>query len=98
MRPKSTETADRRNRSRASLQRIVRLTFEPGEFRGASANVSADGLYFFADGTVRVSLRLEGGKKPLDVSGRLVRAESVNPTKVGFAVRFDEPLDLLKLE
>jgi hypothetical protein len=98
MRAKSTEAADRRLRPRSSVLRVVRLAFEPGEFQGSSANVSSDGLYFFAEGSVRVTLRLEGGRTPVEAKGRLVRAESVNPTKVGFAVRFDEPLDLGRLE
>ncbi|HET6202242.1 MAG TPA: PilZ domain-containing protein [Planctomycetota bacterium] len=96
--PVSAEAAERRTADRFASRRNVRIYFDAGPVPGPSANVSRDGLYFFADGPIRLTVEVEGRKKPVEVRGRLVRAESLNPTAVGIAVRFEEPIDPATLD
>src|SRR5262245_45328127 len=96
--PVSAETAERRASARCATRRNVLIFFDAGPVPGPSANVSRDGLYFFADGPIKLTVEVEGKRKPVEVRGRLVRAESLNPTAVGIAIRFEEPIDPASLE
>jgi hypothetical protein len=97
-RPPTSASTDRRVAERVATRRNVRLLFDAGPVPGPSANVSRDGLYFFAEGPIRITIEVEGKSTPVQVRGRLVRAESLNPTSLGIAVRFDEPIDLATLD
>ena len=92
-RPHSPESPERRSADRISIRCDVRVHFDAAPVLGPSANVSRDGLYFFAEGPIRVIAKIVGGKRPIEVRGRLVRAESLNGREIGLAVRFEEPVD-----
>lgn len=64
----------------------LKLTLETPELSGVTENISGVGVLFFTEGTLRVSVEMEGGGTR---SGRLVRVQRMNLGSTGFAVEFD---------
>lgn len=59
---------------------------------GPSANLSPEGVYFLAEGSipVTVSVSIEGRRRA--VKGRIVRVGSVNERTLGVAIQFETPI------
>jgi hypothetical protein len=82
--------ADGRRDSRQPLTGEVTITFAADPIHGPGQNISTQGLYFTAQGALRVLVRIEGRAEP--VPAELVRAESMGNGRIGIAVRFLEPM------
>jgi hypothetical protein len=70
----------------------VSITFDSPTIVGPGQNISAQGVFFVAEGSVPVTVRIEGSAEP--VPGELVRIETMAEGKVGLAVRFGTSLSL----
>ncbi|MDF1797780.1 MAG: PilZ domain-containing protein [Planctomycetota bacterium] len=77
---------DRRAEERQEHRVPLKLTLETPELTGVSENISGVGVLFFTEGTLRVSVEIEGGRTR---TGRLVRVQRMNLGSTGFAVEFD---------
>ena len=84
----STTSADMREFERVDFAQPVSLEFS-GAITGTGENISLQGVYFTTDKPVAVQVRIEDGSV---VHGELVRSESLGDGRVGFAVRFTEPV------
>ena len=83
-----TFSADRRREpERVPLEGEVVVQIEPGQVIGSGQNLSEDGVFFVADGKLRVRVRIEGREG--EFFGELVRVESLAAGQTGIAVRFD---------
>ena len=72
---------------RVDLAGQVTIRFAADALVGSGKNVSDQGVFFVADGSVPVKVTIEGREGELD--GELVRVESMGAGKVGIAVKFD---------
>lgn len=79
-----TET-DRRGGNRQALGGHVVVRFDDVPLVGSGQNISPDGVFFVAEGAVRVLVQLEG-EEP--VVGEVVRMTSMGDGKTGIAVAF----------
>jgi hypothetical protein len=70
----------------------VTITLDSPSIVGPGQNISPQGVYFVAEGTVPVTVQIDG--YPDAIRGELVRIETIDQNKVGLAVRFDAPLEL----
>jgi len=70
----------------------VEVHFEKTRLLGPSANLSPEGVYFLAEGSipVTVTVTVEGKKKT--VKGRIVRIGAVNEKTLGVAIQFEVPV------
>lgn len=84
-------TSDRRRQPRIEKSLPIEVRFGNEALAGASANVSADGVYFVAKGPVTVEVRIVEDGKARTLRGRLVRLQCADASgdDVGLAVRFD---------
>lgn len=86
----STEDATvhdkRRGDRREAMDGVVTVRFEDQQVVGPGQNVSDEGLFFVADGAVRVAVEVEGDGGCR--SGEVVRVQSMGEGKVGIAIRF----------
>ena len=80
---------DRRNDKRQRSAGKVRLRVEASDLEGEMDNISPSGVLFFTAADLRVSVQLEENGQPIVRSGRLVRAQRVQPGHVGWAIEFD---------
>lgn len=80
---------DVRNRQapRVDLDGEVTIRFPAGTLVGSGENISVQGVFFTADGSLPVVVQVAGRG---EVPGRLVRLESMGDGRIGIAVRFDE--------
>jgi len=80
--------ANHRRASRVVMDGEVSIRFSSDAIVGSGKNVSAQGVFFLAEGRVPVKVTIEGRDGELD--GELVRIENMGSGKVGIAVKFDE--------
>lgn len=78
---------DRRTNERRPLAGKVVVWFDEVPYTGSGLNVSPEGVFFIADGAVRVWVQLEG-RDP--VAGEVVRVASMGNGQTGIAVAFPE--------
>lgn len=90
MDPRVQTANESRDSQRVPLSSQVAIDFESTSIVGPGENISSQGVYFTAEGCVRVTVRIGTGRA---VTGRLVRLESMGGGRVGLAVQFDEPID-----
>jgi hypothetical protein len=76
---------ERRASDRQDCAGPVAVRFVEAQLVGPGANNSSEGVFFVAQGAVRVQVRLGDGEWR---EGELVRAQSMGEGKVGLAVRF----------
>jgi hypothetical protein len=76
-----------RRAARVDLDGEVTIRFDAGAISGSGQNISSQGVFFTADGTLPVTVSIAGKG---EVCGRLVRLESMGDGRIGVAVRFDE--------
>ncbi len=79
--------AERRGGDRQPLVGNVVVRFDDIPLIGSGQNVSPEGVFFVADGAVRVQVQMEG-RDP--VVGEVVRVTSMGDGKTGIAVVFPE--------
>ena len=86
--PQAAQAAldERRRAERVDHRAPLKLSLETSELQGTTENISGVGVLFFTEGSLRVSVELEGGKVR---SGRLVRVQRMSLENTGFAVEFD---------
>lgn len=80
------ETVGRQS-PRVELDGEVTIRFDAGAIVGSGENISVQGVFFTADGSLPVTVQVAGRG---DVRGRLVRLESMGDGRIGIAVRFDD--------
>jgi hypothetical protein len=79
---------ERRGGDRQPLMGEVVVSFEDSPLIGSGQNASPEGVFFVAEGAVRVQVQLEG-REP--VVGEVVRMTSMGNGKIGIAVAFPDP-------
>ena len=77
---------NRRRAERYDHRAPLKLTMETSDLQGTTENVSGIGVLFFTEGSIRVSVELDGGEVR---QGRLVRVQRMSLENTGFAVEFD---------
>ena len=82
--PRQRSPSRGRRAERLPLDAPVKVQFAAGSIVGSGQNISSEGLYFTAEGSLRVTVHIEGR----EVTGQLVRFESMGNGKVGVAIRF----------
>ena len=83
---------ERRDSPRVLMGETVTVKIHTDTILGPGQNISAQGVFFVADATLRVSVSIQGVAEP--VEGHLVRVQHMGEGKLGIAVRFDERPDL----
>jgi hypothetical protein len=82
-------TSEQRRTRRAPAHGRVKLTVLTTELEGLADNVSSTGIQLFTDGDLRVTLEIEENGIVRTVTGRLVRAQRMRGTDMGWAVELD---------
>lgn len=82
------ETRERRRPERRPLDGEVVVEFSEADLVGPGQNISEAGVFFVTEGSIPVSVRVEG-REGL-VAGQLVRVESMGAGKLGIAIKFDD--------
>ena len=77
---------DRRGDRRGELSGVVTVRFEDQQVVGPGQNMSEEGIFFVADGAVRVAVEVDGDGAWR--TGEVVRVQSMGEGKVGIAIRF----------
>jgi len=85
----SKSATDNRQEPRTAMTGQVTIAFDAGAIVGPGQNISAQGVFFVAAGSIPVRVSVDGDGT--SVPGELVRVESMGDGKVGIAVRFREP-------
>lgn len=86
---------DVREHARTGFDAEVAIELDAAVLVGSGQNVSAQGIYFTAEGVIPVRVRL--GTAPDLVAGELVRVENLGDGRIGLAVRFaDARPDLVR--
>jgi hypothetical protein len=78
--------ADRRGSDRVALDSEVSVQFDPTPILGPGQNISPEGVFFVAAGSIRVQVTISGRDEAYE--GELVRLQSMGEGKLGLAVRF----------
>lgn len=86
---RKTDTADRRRSRRVESDVDVRMTVAAAELRGRAENVSASGVLFLTDASLRVTVEIGEGAARRVRTGKLVRAQRISGENVGWAIEFD---------
>lgn len=82
--------AEQRREPRHPLDATVTVDVPAVQIVGSGENISTQGVFFTAEGGLRVRVHIQGRSAPVD--GELVRCESMGDGRVGLAVRFLAPL------
>ncbi|HLQ36805.1 MAG TPA: PilZ domain-containing protein [Planctomycetota bacterium] len=93
-RRRAAEKDNRRQDPRVNMGERVTVTFSAGEMVGSGQNISAQGVFFVAETSIPVMVRIDGVAAP--VAGELIRVQAMGEGKLGIAVRFllpDQPPD-----
>ena len=79
---------------RRTLDAPLTIQLETTRIEGTADNVSRVGLMLYTDEPLRVTVQVEGfqGGRPLE--GRLIRVQRMDDEVTGFAIEFDELIDL----
>jgi hypothetical protein len=85
----SIEISDRRRNLRVPSRGLVRVVIETRELSGRADNVSQNGVLFFSDSDLRVTVQVGEGTEARSIPGRLVRAQRMRGDHFGWAVEFD---------
>ena len=92
---KATSSLDHRRAPRVGFDGQIQVTIEASELQGSGQNLSAQGVFFVAEGRVPVKVTIDGREGELQ--GEMVRIENMGNGSVGIAVKFDEAhADLLE--
>ncbi len=80
---------DRRRHLRVPTRGMVKVVIETRELSGRADNVSQNGVLFFSDSDLRVTVQVGEGTEERSIPGRLVRAQRMRGDHFGWAVEFD---------
>ena len=80
------ELAQRRRDDRQAVAGTVIVRLPAQEVVGPGQNISADGVFFVADGVLQVEVTLPGETQPR--RGELVRVTAMGEDRVGIAIKF----------
>lgn len=83
------DTKNRRDGERRPMEGVLTVRVAACEIEGSSQNVSPDGVYFTAHGSLPVEVELPDGTRR---TGKIMRVGAVREGELGIALRFDEPL------
>lgn len=78
-------TDDRRGSGREPCATDVTVVFDGQPLVGPSENLSAEGVFFIAEASLRVRVRVGTGEW---IEGQVVRVQTMAAGKVGLAIRF----------
>lgn len=84
----SGNPADQRASPRVDMDGTVTVRLAADAISGSGQNISEQGVFFVASGSVPVEVEIEGRAGRL--RGQLVRIENLGQDGVGIAVKFDE--------
>jgi hypothetical protein len=84
------DSAERRRATRHVVHERVEMRLELGVVEGETQNISADGINFFADAPLEVSIIIKDGQSSRTIPGHIVRVESVTQSRIAVAVRFQK--------
>jgi hypothetical protein len=76
-----------RREPRVDIDGGVTIRFEGGTLAGTGQNVSLQGIFFTANGSLPVTVHVAGRG---EMRGHLVRVESLGDGSFGIAIRFDD--------
>ena len=82
------QIASNRRFERVGMDRTVTIRFQCDAIVGSGQNVSEQGVFFVAEGSIPVQVEIEGREGSLP--GQLVRIENMGAGMVGIAVKFDD--------
>jgi hypothetical protein len=82
------QIASNRRFERVGMDRTVTIRFQGDAIVGSGQNVSEQGVFFVAEGSIPVQVEIEGREGSLP--GQLVRIENMGAGMVGIAVKFDD--------
>ena len=77
-----------RKSPRLDMQGQVAIRLQEATVIGSGENISLQGVFFTSDGALPVTVQVAGHG---EVTGTLVRVESMGDGRIGIAVRFDAP-------
>jgi hypothetical protein len=80
------QVAERRRDGRQAIAGTVTVRLPAQAVVGPGENVSADGVFFVADGSLQVEVTLPGESKAR--RGELVRVAAMGEGRVGIAIKF----------
>ena len=83
---------ERRRTPRIAMEENVTIRISTDEIVGPGQNMSAQGVFFVANTSLKVSVSIQGVAEP--VEGHLVRVQQMGEGKLGIAVRFTEAPNL----
>lgn len=86
--PRQQTGIEGRAAPRIDLDGEVTIRFDAGAIVGSGQNISAQGVFFTATGSLPVTVHVAGRG---EMRGELVRLESMGGGCIGIAVRFDAP-------
>ena len=82
------QIASNRRFERVGMDRTVTIRFQGDAIVGSGQNVSEQGVFFVAEGSIPVQVEIAGRERSLP--GQLVRIENMGAGMVGIAVKFDD--------
>ena len=89
MAEKETNPGELRGGERQAHRANVVLSPAADPIQGLSDNVSREGIMFYTEGDLRVSVEFDGPDGRQRRSGRVVRVNRVSDEETGMAVEFD---------
>ena len=89
MPPDSSNSPDHRAQPRKSHKGVVSVRPGQAALNGVSENLSDEGIMFYTEEDLRVTVEYEGPEGPCKRSGRIVRVNRVGEQETGMAVEFD---------
>jgi len=89
MSPDSPNSPDHRAQPREPHKGAVSIRLGQAALSGVSENLSAEGIMFYTEEDLRVTVEFEGPQGPCKRSGRIVRVNRVGEKETGMAVEFD---------
>lgn len=86
---RATGVGERRRSNRRDTDVQLEVAVETRTIAGRAENISAAGVFFFADGPLQVTVKLLQDGQSQTYTGKLVRVERLSPETTGFAIEFD---------
>jgi hypothetical protein len=81
-----TAQSERRSFDREPMEGTVTVRFAEQEIVGPGQNMSDEGVFFVADGALRVKIQVDG--RGTWREGEVVRVQSMGEGRLGMAIRF----------
>jgi hypothetical protein len=85
----ATGVGERRRSTRSESDVEISVEILTHEVEGRAENISSAGVFFFCDGPLQVSVRIQQDGQTQTIPGKLVRVERLSAETTGFAIEFD---------